>query len=231
MVKKILPIFISAFILYGHLCSAQKYEFGLGLGAVSYSGDLYRGYNIIDQSFGIQGIARVNTSQDVAWKVGFLYGGIKGDDNNPIDILGEQRQASFERKFLEVSTVFEYHFIDYKNDRSLIRWSPYLFAGAGVAKFFNTSNSDYNSIQPILPFGLGFKHLIGKQFTASIEFGARKTFFDELDEVSDGDVTNKNYQFGNPADDDWYYHFGISISWILYKIPCTYQYVPNKSMY
>ena len=231
MSQKILPI-LSAFLLYGFFCQAQKYEFGLGLGGASYSGDLYRGYDVLNQKLGVQGLCRINTAPDISWKFALTYAKVAGDDGKPFDVLGEQRGASFERSFLEASAVFEYHFLDYKHDKSLVKWSPFAFAGVGMTKFFNLESTDnFSSYQPVVPFGLGFKHLIGKQFTMSVEYGARKTFFDQLDGVSDGDVSNKDYQFGNPANDDWYHFVGVTFSYILYKIPCTYRYVPNRSMH
>ena len=233
MINKLLPI-LSAFIFSTELCLAQKYEYGLALGGMSYTGDLQRGYNITNQQLGIQGIYRINYDEDVAFKFGLLYGGVMGNDSNPVDALGEVRNASFERKFMELSAVFEFHFVDYKHQNSSIRFSPYLFGGIGFTKFFNLNRDidDFSSIQPVLPFGLGIKHLVGKQFSVALEFGSRKTFFDELDTISGGDVFDKSsFQFGNPANDDWYHFFNISFSYILYKIPCTYRYVPNKSLY
>lgn len=230
---KILPI-LSAILFLGQFCQAQKTEYGLAMGGISYSGDLYRGYNLLKQNFGIQGIYRININEDVAFKFSLLYGSVSGDDTNPVDALGTVRNASFKRSFLEGSAVFEYHFVDYKHENSSIRFSPYAFGGIGFTNIFNLDRTvdDFSSIQPVLPFGIGIKHLIGKQFTAAIEFGARKTFFDKLDRISTGDTNDKSgFQFGNPADTDWYHFVGISFSYILYKVPCTYKYVPNKSLY
>ncbi|MEO9966107.1 MAG: DUF6089 family protein [Reichenbachiella sp.] len=232
-IQKKLPI-LSAFLLIHMISLGQKTEFGLGIGGVSYAGDLYRGYEFLNQSPGIQGIYRINIEKDVSFKIALLYGKVSGDDDNPFDALGEIRNASFSRTFLEASASFEYHFLDYKNKNSTIKWSPYFFAGFGLTKFLNldAQNDSFSSLQPVLPFGGGIKHLIGKQFSMAVEFGARKTFFDQLDGISDGDVFDKtNTQFGNPNDKDWYHFFGISISYLIYKIPCQYKYVPNNSLY
>ena len=229
---KLLPI-LSAFLLFGATSFAQKTEFGFGLGGISYAGDLYRGYDILNQNLGIRGVYRINFEKDISFRIAMLYGTVSGSDTRPFDALGEIRNASFSRKFIEATSTFEYHFLDYKDKNSTIKWTPYFFAGFGLAKFLNLNEGDnFSAIQPVLPFGIGFKHLIGKQFSSSIEFGARKTFFDQLDGISDGDVFDKtNTQFGNPNDKDWYHFFGITISYLIYKIPCTYKYIPNKSMY
>ncbi|MCV9388528.1 type IX secretion system protein PorG [Reichenbachiella ulvae] len=211
---------------------AQKTEWGLAVGGMSYSGDLYRGYNILKQNIGVQGQYRINHDKDVSFRFSLLYGQVSGDDSRPIDALGQVRNASFSRNLLEGSAVMEFHFLDYKNENSLIRWSPYVFGGIGAIKLFNTGTEDINEFQPVIPFGGGIKHLVGKQWSVGLEFGARKTFTDKLDGVSDGELFNKpNFDFGNPEDNDWYYFVGISITYIVYKVPCAYKYVPNKSLY
>lgn len=222
---------LSAFFLLSVSCFGQKHEYGIGIGLLTYTGDLSKGY-FAQPSLGVQGIYRINFDKDVALKFSGLYGKIKGSDTSS-DTFSTLRGASFERTIAEGALTFEYHFLDYRNEKSPIRWSPYFFAGLGVMKIFNLDEEvdHFSSLQTVLPFGIGFKHLIGKQFTAGLEFGARKTFFDELDGISDGDLFDKNYQYGNPNDKDWYHFIGFSFSYILYKIPCNYRYIPNRTLY
>ncbi len=106
------------------------------------------------------------------------------------------------------------------------------FFGLGFVKLNNTATAyeDYLRIQPVLPMGGGVKFLLSKRFTLAGELGARKTFFDYLDGISDGDQSIKNYQYGNPNDKDWYFYTGISLTYVLYKIPCPFPYIPNKSI-
>ena len=176
----------------------------------------------------------MNLSKIVSTKFSMTFGSFSGnDDQSPIDPAANLRMASFSRSIIEIAGTFEYHFLDYKNDKSHIKWSPYTFIGFG---FFKVKGHDpaidnFSGIQPVLPFGLGFKHLIGKRFSIDLEFGARKIFFDQIDAVSDSDIFDKNYQYGNPKDNDWYHFAGISLSYILYNIPCIYKYIPNKSIY
>ena len=207
----------------------------MAIGGMTYAGDLSRGFHFLDQKLGVQGFYRINFDKDVSFKASLLYGKFSGSDSDhPIDAFAQIRNASFERSILEASATLEYHFLDYKDKHSTIKWSPYFFAGFGITKILNMDEDldNFSSIQPVLPFGLGVKHLIGKQFSVSAEFGARKMFFDELDRISEGDVYDKsNTQFGNPNDKDWYHFLGISFSYIIYKIPCKYRYVPNKTLY
>ena len=211
--------------------SAQAVEVGAGIGTMNYSGDLVRGYKFKHMRPGLTGFYRFNFSDVVSTRIGFSVGWLAGDDSDPIDPAAALRDASFTATVMEAAMTFEYHFLDYKHDKSPIKWSPYLFAGFGFARFSGIeSEEDFSQIQPVLPIGLGFKHLVGKRFSAGIEMGARKTFFDYIDGVSGGDVTNKDFQFGNPENNDWYYFFGISLSYIFYNIPCPFPYIPNQHM-
>ncbi|MBV6643852.1 MAG: outer membrane beta-barrel protein [Cyclobacteriaceae bacterium] len=211
---------------------SQFLEFGGGVGALTYAGDLGRGYDITQAKPGFLLFHRMNLSSFFSVRWGFTAGFLRGSDKNPIDPFAEARDFEFDLTILEASSTLEYHFLDYKQDKSFIKWSPYAFAGIGFTKLNNVGEVgvDFNRIQPVLPFGLGFKHLIGKQFSAGLEIGVRKTFFDHLDKVPEADLMSKDFQSGNSADDDIYYFVGISVSYILYKIPCPFPYIPNRSI-
>ena len=210
---------------------AQFLEYGAGIGVLNYAGDLDNGYPIDNLRFGIRAFHRMNLSDIVAVKYSIGYGKIAGSDDDPIDPFAGIRRRTFERGVFEGTLTFEYNFLDYKDDNSPIRWTPYVFGGIGFARIFGERTKDYSKIQPVIPFGIGYKHLIGKQFAFGFEFGLRKTFFDELDEVSDGDVQIRDFSYGNPEDNDWYSFSTVSISYILYKIPCPFRYIPNRSIY
>ena len=207
-------------------------EFGAGLGVTNYSGDLVSGYRLSYAKPAATFHYRMNFSEIIGNRITLTFGGIEGDDSEYVDVLGQNRNHSFNSSIVELSSVFEYHFLDYKNQESIQKWSPYAFLGFGLMRLNNPSNDeeDYARTQSVIPMGIGFKHKIGKRFVAEFEAGARKTFFDYLDGISDGDVTIKDYQFGNPNDDDWYFFTGFRISFVLYEIPCPFPYVPNRSL-
>jgi hypothetical protein len=123
---------------------------------------------------------------------------------------------------MELSAVMEYHFLNWRDNRHMIRFSPYLFGGLGL--FGMTGNKskpeEYSNIQGALPFGVGFKYIYNPKWYFSLEFGPRKTFFDYLDNVSVGRQTNKNYQYGNPSTNDAYYFLGVTVTHTFYDIPC-----------
>jgi hypothetical protein len=71
-----------------------------------------------------------------------------------------------------------------------------------------------------IPFGGGIKYVLNPKYYLSLEFGVRKTFFDYLDNISDGDPSFKNYQYGNKFDYDSYYFLGVTLTRTFYDIPC-----------
>ncbi len=227
--KKILLVLL---VLSNLSLSAQFIEFGGGIGGLSYAGDLSRGYKPLDSRINIFGVYRMNFSEFVSFRTTFGFGQLRGDDSSPIDPLAEVRNQSFSANMFEFTGALEYYFLDFRDQKSPIRWSPYLFGGFGLSRFSGQviENEDFNRMQAVLPFGIGVKQLIGKQFAIALEFGPRKTFTDLLDGVSGGEQTVKDFDFGQPNTDDWYFQAGISLVYILYKIPCPFPYIPNRSM-
>lgn len=227
---------IRAFLLFhllllACLAKGQFIEFGGGIGAMHYTGDLNSVPRIGQSKLAGNGVYRFNLSEIVSFRITFTAGKITGDDSSPVDALGEQRQYAFDHTMMELSSAFEYHFLDYRADFRQ-KWAPYALLGFGFVRMTGTQPAfeDYNRVQVVLPMGAGVKYLLSKRLTLSAELGARKTFTDYIDGISDGDQTIKNYQFGNPNDKDWYFYSGISLTYVLYNIPCPFPYIPNRPM-
>ncbi len=214
--------------------SAQFIEFGGGIGTFSYAGDLSRGYKPLKARFGAHGVYRMNFTEFFSFRTTLAIGSFYGEDDPAIDALGEVRQQSFSTSVVEVSGALEYYFLNFRDKDARTRWSPYLFAGFGLSRLGKVESApdDFNKIQAVVPFGLGLTHLLGKQFNLGVELGVRGTFTDHIDGVSDSDQTRKDgFQFGHPNSNDWYFYGGITFTYILYKIPCPFPYVPNRSMF
>lgn len=230
-------LFSAFFLTFSLHLNAQFLEFGGGVGATTYSGDLARGFNLKTAKPGVTVFSRMNMSQVVSIRYSLLVSSIAGNDNaTPIDAFSTIRNQSFQSTFVDADVRFEYFFLDYLNDKSQIRWSPYFTLGIGFFRLFNSqiSNGEFSKIQPSIPIGVGFKHLIGKRYSIGVETVLRKTFTDYLDNISEtADLTQpkgSNPNFGNPNDKDWYLFTGFTFSYILYKIPCPFRYVPNSSI-
>lgn len=207
------------------VCSvhAQKSEVGFGIGTFNYTGDLARTYDILNSRPAATVFYRSNMSQVVSLRAALTGGGIGASDARPIDAFAETRDASFSLFLMEASTVMEYHFMNWRDDKHIMRFTPYLFGGLAIFGVSGTENktSEYSNVQGAIPFGLGMKYILNPKWYVALEFGARKTFFDYLDNVSTGsNRLVKNYQYGNPYDNDVYYFFGISLTRAFYEIPC-----------
>jgi hypothetical protein len=124
---------------------------------------------------------------------------------------------------VELSGVFEYHFLNWRDNQRRLRFTPYLFAGTGLFGISgNTRKSaQYSNVQFSIPFGAGVKYVLNPKYYLSFEIGMRKTFFQYLDDVGQPTSTsNKNYQYGNNPGYDNYFFTGISITYTFYDIPC-----------
>jgi hypothetical protein len=211
---------------------SQKTEIGFGLGGFKYTGDLARGISFKSIKPGATVFFRSNINKEISFRAGITAGKIGASDSKtPIDPFGELRGASFNIFLFEVSTVFEYHFLKWRQENSIIRWTPYLFGGLaifGVSGMADKS-AEYSNIQPAIPFGIGFKYVLNPKWYLGLEIGARKTFFDYLDNVSPGDGVVKNYQYANRFDNDHYFFLGLSMTYSFYTIPCPTS--PYKKNY
>ena len=205
---------------------AQGLEIGGGFGITNTSGDLTRGFEFAEVGFGGQAFVRYNLSNVVSVRANGMGGWIRGSDlTNPIDPFAALRKREFSRIVLEASAMVEYNFLDYKERNSLINWSPFFFGGFGLSAFTSKpGGSSYSRIQPVIPFGIGLKYRLTKQWNLEFEFGARKTFFDFVDNVSDVDIPDKLApRYGNELDNDWYYFTGFSVSYTFFTIPCPFN--------
>lgn len=219
-------IIILFFLAISNLTFAQFSEFGIGVGGFNYAGDLLRGYHIDNVKPGILGYYKMNFDNIFSVRTSITGGLISGSDETPIDPFAANRKGSFQSTLVEAAGILEYNFLDYKSEHVQIRWSPYMFLGISGFTFFggNQNLNGSSTIQLAIPFGGGFKYAINPNINLNLEIGIRKLFFDYLDGYSDGDITNKNYQYGNKYDNDWFNFVGLSISYIFWKIPCPYDF-------
>jgi hypothetical protein len=151
-----------------------------------------------------------------------MGGNLKGNDTKPLDAFAAVRSAYFTLFISEFSGSFEYYFIDFKSKAAVVNFSPYFHLGVGIFGMMGVKDktATYSTVQLAIPVGFGFKIQPDKKWTIAIEYGARVLFFDYLDNISEGDVFNKNYQYGNKYDNDNYYFIGITVSRIIYKVLC-----------
>lgn len=212
----LLGLFLLSAIAY-----AQRSEVGFGIGTFNYTGDLVRTYHVKNLKPAGTVYYRSNISKVVSFRATITAGQL-GAKETPIDAFASARDASFNIFLLETSLGFEYHFLNWRDDKRPMRYTPYVFAGLGLFGIsgYDVKPEEYSNVQVAIPFGGGFKYIVNPKYYIALEVGIRKTFFDYLDNLSDGDPTQKNYQYGNPNDFDNYFFVGITLTRTFYDIPC-----------
>lgn len=263
-IKNLLLVAILAFSISE--IKAQDKEWGGFLGASVYSGDLSQSpVPIRGTRPAIGGLYRYNFNTHWAIKTGFNFGYIASYDKfSGEGTLRESRNLSFYSPLAELSIVGEYNFMKYVAGSRKYRFTPYVFGGiAGF--YFNPStfylgdrynlrttpteqsqvDNPYSPLAIAIPMGIGFKYSLGRKklWNLGFEFGWRKTFTDNLDDVSGAQPTNptgdaqfladRSYQTeegrwdndwlrGNPDSQDSYYFFGITITKTIRKFSCRF---------
>lgn len=201
----------------------QKAEVGGGIGTLNYTGDLVRLYNPAFTQPALTAFYRHNISSVVSFRAGLTGGKLKANDKaHPIDAFANQRGYSFNITIIEASTIFEYHFLDWRDSKRKLRFTPYLMGGLvmfGISGY-PQKNGQFSNVQIGIPIGAGVKYVVNPKWYVAVEYGVRRTFFDYLDNISDNDPSMKNYQYGNRFDNDTYFFFGVTLTRTFYDIPC-----------
>lgn len=232
---------------------AQKWEIGAGAGVCSYKGDVMPTFKPLVVRPGGSAFVRMNYSRAVSFKVQGMYGGVVGKDKfMKSDPFRQAREFSFNATLIEGSGQIEYNFLNFRTTSSRIvnNWTPYVFGGYGAtliesrAKIKTDINPSvffpYNSnkTEQAMILGIGFKKQWRGQWNWGVEFGARHTTTDFLDNIG---YSNGNLQINippgvNPSDPkfryllkyqvpgtkvkDMYYYTNFSISYLFYKVHC-----------
>lgn len=184
-----------------------SHDVGFLLGAAYYIGDLNsKNFYMSQPAVGV--FYRFNYNYRVAFKAGFNYGNIQGDDSQSSSPDQIERNLNFKTNIMEFAVRAEFNFWEYNIGHKQFVFAPYLFLGIGVFHFnpqghyenqwidlrnlstegqgtpLNPSQKPYKLTQPCIPFGIGFKLSMSNQIGFGFEWGPRKTFTDYLDDVS-----------------------------------------------
>lgn len=212
------------FLLY-FFCTqanAQKLEIGAGAGVTLYKGDLSPALNIQFVQSAANLFLRHTPKRAVTLKYSFMLGKIYADDSKVGDQYANRRNQFFNSRLTELAATAEYNFLDYRSAQNRKPWTPYVFGGIAVFKFDPVENlrPDYPLTQVALPFGVGIKYVLTGQWNIGLEFGARKTFTDYLDDLGGELNTGSKYANGNPYNNDLYTYTSFSISYTFYSVKC-----------
>ncbi len=207
-------------------CLAQKKEFGFGLGASNYTGDVSPGFDFRNLQPAGNVFFRYNMNKAWSLRADLTLGGLTGRDSySPKDPFMVQRNYAFDGSFRELSARIEYNFNNFRIIGRFDKFCPYLFGGiAGVN--YSGSNSqvkDYNHTYFSIPFGIGAKYYAGKRWNIGADFGARKMFADDLDGLVQLPDAGK-YQKINEVSTDMYFYMGFYVSYVIMKIKCPEEF-------
>jgi len=261
--RRIKLLFIVAFV-FSFNTKAQQFrpntEIGILLGTSYYLGDLNTTH--FNQPLPAAGlIIRKNIDKRFAYKAEVMYLNIQSDERKSEDTIAKNRGLHFKSPIYELSGQVEFNFLPYQPGNPLYTWTPYVYTGVSLFHF-NPQAEDsigswvdlqelgtegqgtteypnkekYSLIQYAIAIGGGFKIAVNPSFNIILEYGARKTFTDYLDDVSTiypgGGVTGmtseaiymsdpsgshkKDEQRGSTkVANDWYSFVGITLSFKL----------------
>src|SRR5687767_13220502 len=106
-------LFIPLCLVFVNVIYGQKSEVGFGIGTFNYTGDLARNYNILNSKPAGTLFYRSNISKVISWRTAATAGKIGAKDSRQNEVFANTRNASFNIFLLEVSTGFEYHFLNW----------------------------------------------------------------------------------------------------------------------
>lgn len=207
------------------------YEMGVNVGSMVYQGDLtpsyFGAYQCLKTSFSIFASKALN--QNLTVRANFAYGNINCDEAlyaNPT--YRRYRAFQFSTTISEFSGLLVWNFHSTKPQESYSKFTPYVFAGAGLsflkigrdASRINTAMFDPKSstltglnldtlhklptVTPVLPVGVGVRYALFPQFALAAEFNYRFIFTDYLD----------GFKYAaNPANNDRYYGFSLGVTY------------------
>lgn len=210
-------IIIMLFCFYAH---AQKWEIGGGMGASNTRTDVST-FNFLNTRYAFQGFLRYNF--DHAWvaRLDAKYFSLYGSDKNNSTQIAAIRNYTFSDNGAQVTANMEYNFLDFRDLKRKVKFSPFLTAGIGAC-FFKVSNTALSAFSPCIPFGMGAKYMINKNWNIGALFETTKTFTDRIDgiDATFPEEMDPHIKSADLSTDDWYYFFGITISYTFYHIKC-----------
>ncbi len=196
-------ILIICFFSQSFVALSQTWEAGVSVGASGYMGDIspVKPYTFTDPAFG--GLFKRNFNGYLSAKVGFMFGKIQGDDAKSSNAYQVDRNLHFRSALSELSLQVELNLFKYLPGELMgfgsRRFSPYLFTGAGAAKFnpvadyngsevelqpLQTEAVDYKKYAISVPYGAGVKYNLKGNWNLIGEIGYRTAFTDYLDDIS-----------------------------------------------
>ncbi|MBI5373387.1 MAG: hypothetical protein HZA79_15290 [Sphingobacteriales bacterium] len=213
MKKKFLAVALTLSFISGSLLAqdaiVQEGEFGFGLGAGHYFGDINTRARLNRPKMAATVFFRKNFGNYIAARVGISFVQLGYSDiYNSHNKVMERRNLSFNSKVWELTLQGDFNFFRFMPGEPAYSFTPYITFGAGVfsydpyaylrgEKIFlrplgteGQGSSRYSDRKPYstmaisIPFGGGIKYAINQRMNISLEVLHRFTNTDYLDDVS-----------------------------------------------
>ena len=191
---------------------AQENEFGFWAGTSVYIGDLNPTVSFKNARWSSGAFYRYNFNNRMTVRAAMNYGFLDAADSRikRAPYL-QQRNLNFKSHVAELAATFEINFFKYSliKSRDTKQWTPYVFIG-GSMFYYNpytrlddvryklesvgtegqktanrpTKNKGYDQYAFAIPYGLGVKVALNRNWAINVEASSRITFTDYIDDVS-----------------------------------------------
>jgi hypothetical protein len=185
-------------------------DYGVMAGVTSYFGDINSTRPLYSPLPAGGLFYRYNLHPRQALRTSLLIGGLSGNDLDFENNFQQARAASFSGTVIEWTLQFEFNFLPYTTQGKLWDYTPYIAGGAGISSV----NTTEFTIVPVIPFSFGFKVNIHKNMGLEVEYGFRKSFYDNFDGLKDL-VAPSDYSWIH--NNDWYSFTGVAFTWKIFS--------------
>lgn len=210
--RKIFSIAL-VWLISSTMLQAQFYEFGLGGGGTMFHGDVGAvGFNatgangfVPHQAFGTATLRR-QFNWHWGTRLSYSAGHLQASDSWSTDDFKQNRDISVRTEVAEISYLTEFNFWPYGTGTKY-RQSFYIFAGLGITAYNPQGfwQEEWVDLRPLgtegqqtelkdqlfygnttitLPFGMGFRQSIARDWSMTAEVGWRRYGSDYLDDTS-----------------------------------------------
>jgi len=201
--------FLSGQSVFAQYSIKQEGEFGIGLGASHYFGDLNTRAKINSPKLATSIFFRKNFGNYIALRVGAAFAQLGYSDiYNTHNTYMQSRNLSFNSKVWELSLQGDFNFFRFMPGEPEYSFTPYITFGVGVFSYdpyaflkgekiflrplgtegqgsnLYPERTPYSSMALSVPFGAGIKYSLNENVNVGFEIVYRFTNTDYLDDVS-----------------------------------------------
>lgn len=216
-------LIIVLFIFVFKAASAQYHEIGGGLGFSNTRTD-FGGIAPLSTRFGGTAFYRFNFNEVWVFRTDLNIARFASADKYYNNLQAELRRQSFFTNFVQFGLNMEYNFLNFRAQNKYRHvFSTFLTAGLANSVFFAQSqNRGISAFNISIPFGLGAKYQISKQWNVGLIYLAHKYFVDKIDNIPNNAPPFNSSKVQNPdiTTQDWLHTLNFTVSYTIYKLRC-----------